>query len=277
MVFSGFCAVTGFIAGTPYALLDYKTFIRKDGPKGALWQFNNVGSVDPLRHISKFIEEMVFRVADDVGYVVLAGFFIVVVVLIFKILVKKFSKKDYTLWFIVIPALLSFIYISGFDSSRSHYYMIAYPFVSIVYAYIIVFFTSLLKKSYIIEFLGVVLLIFPLFYFSVVRTYTFTREDTRNLLYKWADQNLEVYTPIISGNDSDIFTILASKYSNVFKGYSSYYEAPMGLGYLVVSVDEESPELVFERYTYLPKMKLVFSVDNTLRKGPIINIYEYTK
>ncbi|MBN1162295.1 glycosyltransferase family 39 protein [Patescibacteria group bacterium] len=277
LVFSGLCAIAGFVAGTPYAVMDYKTFLISDSPKGALWQFVNVGSVDSSQRFTKFFTEMVHRVSDDVGYVVLAAFFIVLAVLLYKLAVRKFSKKDYTLWYLVIPPFISLVYVSGFDSTRSHYYMIAYPFLAVVYAYIVCYFSSLVKKSYMIEFFSVVLLIFPLFYFSVIKTYIFAREDTRNVLFSWANQHVDLNTPIISGNDEYIYMVLSSKYKNIYKGYSSYSISPFGLGYLVVAVSDESPKQAFERFTYLPKLNLVYSINNTYRRGPFINIYEYRK
>ena len=46
LVLAAVFSTAGFVVGTPYSVLDYETFIRMDGPKGALWQFTNVGSVD---------------------------------------------------------------------------------------------------------------------------------------------------------------------------------------------------------------------------------------
>jgi len=89
LLLAGVMAVIGFIVGTPYAVLDYSTFLRTDGPKGALWQFTNVGSVELAARPLKFVNEMVYRIADDLGYVILGGFFLLFFILLVKLVKEK--------------------------------------------------------------------------------------------------------------------------------------------------------------------------------------------
>ena len=58
LVISGVTAIAGFLLGTPYALLDFKTFSRTDGPKGAFWQFKNVGSLGVGERLPSFLNDI---------------------------------------------------------------------------------------------------------------------------------------------------------------------------------------------------------------------------
>ncbi|MFH1295635.1 MAG: glycosyltransferase family 39 protein, partial [bacterium] len=65
---TGIFTVLGFILGTPYALLDFKTFSRTDGPQGAFWQFTNVGKVDFTTQISQFVTTLAEKLPVNLGY-----------------------------------------------------------------------------------------------------------------------------------------------------------------------------------------------------------------
>ena len=123
---SGFFAIFGFLLGTPFALLDFDTFSRTDGPKGALWQFTNVGSVNFIPHIIQFVNDIVFKISDDLGYTFLLGFLIVLFLSVYKFYVylktKKHIETNFSLYFISIMAIYLLWYISGFEKSRSHFY-----------------------------------------------------------------------------------------------------------------------------------------------------------
>jgi hypothetical protein len=274
LVFSGVCAIVGFVAGTPFAVLDYKTFLRSDSPKGAIWQFTNVGSLEFWEHFQKFFPEMIYKVADDLGYIVLAVFFLVAVVLLVKLLLRKFSNGDYALWLLVLPAMAAFIYISGFERSRSHYYLMVYPFLAIIYGYVVNLISEKSKSS-LLEFLLASIFIFPLFYFSVEKTYLFTREDTRNVLHMWAAENITPDIPVISTESS--LNVVLSEHPRLYTTYDAYHTLPPGWGYMVVDLESEAPSEAFYRLTLLSNTETLASIENTTRRGPKIVIYKFTK
>jgi len=152
ILFTGVSSVLGFLIGTPFALFDFDTFIRTDGPQGALWQFTNVGGVSLAAHISAFFNYFSLEWASDLGYTVLYVFVLGLffcaftflrrfyAVVISKGKVGDFFEKFQTgigmkMMFLYIPALVFIYYISGFAKNRAHYYLIAYPFIILIFSY----------------------------------------------------------------------------------------------------------------------------------------------
>ena len=146
----GIFTVIGFFIGTPYALLDYKTFIRTDGPQGALWQFTNVGKVPFLEQIEKFVSALSTKLPNDLGYgawlILLAGLAVAGASIVARSKATKQSIiltclqrigykpiDDSTPLRFVIPLAVGVFlaltfYISGLEKNRSHYYMVVYPY-----------------------------------------------------------------------------------------------------------------------------------------------------
>ncbi|MDO8261007.1 MAG: glycosyltransferase family 39 protein [Candidatus Magasanikbacteria bacterium] len=174
LVLSGIFAVLGFVAGTPFSVFDYKTFLRTDGPKGALWQFTNVGKVELPEHLSKFISVFPNKLADDFGYTFLFAFFLVLIYFTYRLISKKFQQDELKIWFLLIPTIGFLYYISGFIRNPSHYYMITYPFVALISGYFIYRILEGLKY-----FKKIVLLVFFLvpLYFSVQNIIDLTNKD----------------------------------------------------------------------------------------------------
>jgi len=123
---TGLFTVIGFLIGTPYALLDYKTFIRTDGPKGALWQFTNVGKVGFGEQITQFFQALAVKLPDDLGYGTFVLFIVGTVIVAHGILKKKRADKMILLATVTFLALT--FYVSGLERNPSHYYMIVYPY-----------------------------------------------------------------------------------------------------------------------------------------------------
>ena len=134
---TAFSGAAGFLIGTPYALLDYKTFLRDDGPKGALWQFKNVGSLPLNEQVSAFFNNIALNLPPDFGFVpwILAISFI-----LFFFFQTKFKFKDAYLKFIFI-LICQFVFIlwssSGVKIQRSHYFMGLYAVVPVFGALLI--------------------------------------------------------------------------------------------------------------------------------------------
>jgi 4-amino-4-deoxy-L-arabinose transferase-like glycosyltransferase len=126
----GLFTALGFLIGTPYALLDYLTFVRTDGPQGALWQFTNVGKVDFVSQLQQFGSALTTKLPSDLGYALLPLFVIGCVTLVSKLI------KHQPVANILALASVTFIavtfYVAGLEKDRSHYYMISYPYLLMV-------------------------------------------------------------------------------------------------------------------------------------------------
>ena len=129
----GLFTIVGFLIGTPYALLDYKTFLRTDGPQGALWQFTNVGKVGLIHHIEQFSNTLIIKLPNDLGYGAAALFVVASIILIQGIITKKAWRK--IIGFSVITFLALTYYVSGLLRNPSHYYMIVYPYFFMTIGY----------------------------------------------------------------------------------------------------------------------------------------------
>ncbi|HOM77580.1 MAG TPA: glycosyltransferase family 39 protein [bacterium] len=187
---SAFMALFGFLLGTPFALFDYKTFSRTDGPKGAYWQFTNVGSRSFFDNITQFLVSFwdKFPSAWSFPFVVL---FILGLLLMIR---SFFSKKSFLitrlqlkpLIFLYVPSLVFLFYISGFSKTRSHYYMMAYPLIAVIVGWACAQITDFLPKNKSLVLLFFIF-IFP-FLMSLESAITFARTDTRILASNWYEE-----------------------------------------------------------------------------------------
>jgi len=268
-------AIIAFIIGTPYSVMDYKTFIRTDGPKGALWQFTNVGSVPLSERPGRFVQEMLFRVSDDLGYTLLAVFFITLIILLVKLVTRKTRALDYYAWFVIMYGSFLLFYVSGFGRPRSHYFMIAYPFIAVIFGY----FCSLIyeklesKIKFGVMFIYAVLLVVPLF-FSVQQAFIFGNPDTRNTLDSWLKANVTSTTPLIYSSD-DYSPVMDQYKEQSHKGLDKIYET--NSGYVIVSADSNQGSQSFALLKFGDKLQRVHSIENTYNNGPSIAIYKILK
>lgn len=134
---SGFFGAFGFLFGTPYALLDYQTFLIDDNPKGALWQFKNVGSLPLGSQITSFFNNIGANLLPDFAFVpwILALTFIV-----YFFYKNKFNFKtnqDKFILILVIQFLFIIWSVSGVKVQRSHYFMALYSIVPLFGAIIL--------------------------------------------------------------------------------------------------------------------------------------------
>ncbi len=142
----GVSSALGFLIGTPYSLLDYKTFFRADSPKGAVWQFQNVGSVDFISQVKGFFINF-YNVSDLVGYIPL----LFTIIFIFWYLYKKnFSSNENKIILIFIIQFLYIIWsVSGVEVQRAQYFILILLFIPIFSIY----FYEIFKKKFILFFL----------------------------------------------------------------------------------------------------------------------------
>ncbi len=268
LVLSAFAAAFGFLLGTPYALFDFDTFSRTDGPKGAFWQFTNVGKVDFVTHTKQFFETLAIQLSNDLGYVFMAIF----LGLLIYLLVKK--KMDKRAAFLYILAFVAIYYVSGFSKTRSHYFMICYPFVAILVGYGVHVISEKIPSTLVYKkFLLGLIFVIPLL-FSVYKATLFVREDTRVILHSWLIDNVSLGSKVYYFDEKD-FEIVVKSLENVSSDkLDAISDIPSELeenytGYLILD-DEESA--LISGNTFLRKR---IEVEGDHRRGPSWVIYEF--
>lgn len=256
-VVSGISAIVGFLLGTPFALLDYKTFIRTDGPAGALWQFKNVGHVSIGVHISQFIDTVTHQLMGDFGY---TFFVIFALYFVYALVTKKFTRE---LAFLYIISWAFIYYVSGFEKTRAQYFMIVYPFVALSVGYAI---SKLSLKNKILTGL-LILLIFavPLF-FNIKNDVLYVREDTRVILYNKLMADTTMPNTVFYEDVSLKSVVEALKLSKTKK--ISGLQHLFGPGYYVASDIAAPQKMAFINVSE------AFSIGSYLRRGPDIYVYK---
>lgn len=266
-------SLLAFFIGTPFAVLDFDTFSRSDGPKGAFWQFENVGKVDSLREYFSQLElALTTKFDTDFGFTILVLFEV-------YFLYFLFSKKTKEKTFIAIPGFFYFLYITSFGKNRAHYYMLIYPFIaSMVGSLLIVLEGKISKqikdsKNSVFVFSFVLALVFiPPLYFSLKDSIYLAQKDTRNLAFEWLSVNTTKNDLVLySGNDLEQImngsTFKAKKISSLL-GLTTRADAK----FLVVSVQESihEKESFDEIENRVVQVNLIKPVD---RPGPTIYVY----
>jgi len=269
-IYAGLAAILGFLLGTPYAILDYETFLRTDGPKGALWQFTNVGASPTfLIHITSFFRDILFSISKDMGYTLMFGFLFISVLLLLQKYksVQKLKVPTKELYFLVVPAFLLLWYLSGFDKTRSHYYMIVYPFITVVFGYFVDLLFQLKNGS--IRYLSIIFVFLIPLFLGFRTSYIFHNGDTRVDFYNWIKNTPEYSNRPVIYKLNILKEILGKAkvpvYKNGFDKIKSFHS-----GVLIITPEDGLPT---EGY----KMTLYKVFDNNLKKGPVISVYNYTK
>ena len=282
LILSGVSAFLGFLVGTPYALLDFKTFSRTDGPQGAFWQFTNVGSVSSSQHFDKFVSESFGRLLVDTGYVVVPLFFIGLIYVLFKLIKKKIEEKDVHLSFIYIVSLFLTWYLTGFKNNRSHYYFIVYPFLALVFGYFLTWIQeSGWTKDFKLDLHGLakklvglipVWLFLPLFILSVNNAKRYYMNDTRTSLYRWISENKEQGESAVFNDSSlrPIFKYLGMSSTKSLDSYKLYGKT------LVVIYESDAEDRAFVEKNS-SNLKEVARFAGKGRLGSDIQVYRYSK
>jgi len=261
LIYAGLFSVIGFVIGTPYSIFDFKTFSRTDGPKGAFWQFTNVGSVGLSEHFHRFFSSLVIKISENTGFTLLAVFVFVFIISVVKLVKNGLEKKDHPVWLLLISAVVLLWYISGFEKNRSQYYMISYPFIAVVFSYFCTLLVDKFGRRF-GNFVVLVLLIPPLL-MSVRNVYIYLRDDTRIQFYKWGVEEFKEQDQLIYDN-STLGQVLNRLPVNYYRGekYISVFE---------------SAYLVSSNNNFDPYGQLVFTASNYLRKGPNIKVYKINR
>ncbi|MBW6441652.1 glycosyltransferase family 39 protein [Patescibacteria group bacterium] len=279
---SGLSAFFGFLIGTPYALFDYKTFSRTDGPAGAYWQFTNVGSVSFPAHIMGFFGDISGRLTNDTGFVVMPIFILGLFYLIFRLVRKNIEEKDIYLVFLYTISIFLIWYISGFKNSRSHYYFIVYPYVAVIFGFFSAFLQNIFrnrltrqKNEKLIKTLSwvlIFLLFLPLFVKSSINSYRYYMGDTRNMLYEWLIQNYHPGESLVY-NDKALEDVFGKIGIRSHKGLDNFDNFSRSI--IVINEPGESEVKFFEKNSELIEKVVVF--DSSFRLGKDIEVYRYER
>ena len=279
---SGIFTFLAFLIGTPFALFDFKTFSRTDGPQGAFWQFTNVGSVSSSQHMDKFISESFGRLLVDTGYVVMPVFFMVLIYVCYRVLKKKMEEQDLFLMLFLVVSLFLIWYEAGFKNNRSHYYFIVYPFLAIIFGYFLncvqesfknnVVNLKNLRLAKILSLFVIPLLILPLFIKSSFNAKRYYAGDTRTSLYSWLVENSIAGEVAVYKDKSlaSIFSLAKIKSSRSLDSFKRNEKA------LIVIYDfgENDEEFVEKNATILEE---VAKFSSKGRLGSDIEVYRYSK
>ena len=271
LFYAGFASIIGFLLGTPFALFDLDTFLRTDSPKGAIWQFTNVGSVDLAVRVQNIVTTLSTMFVQDLGIVIMVLSLISLCLMLAR-LFKLIQLKEY--WFLSLSFwVVAFLvyYISGFSKNRSHYYMVAYPYMIMFAVYSYDYLMQKITNVRLRVLFSASLLIIP-FFASLERSAVFARPDTRVQLYEWLSSNTST-GDVILYESSDLNQIFAKiRYDDNASRYSKLLPYLKDAKYAIISYSriEEIDELeLLEQKT---QEKVFFN--NNMRKGPNIKVYE---
>ncbi len=279
LVLAGIVSLIGFLIGTPYALFDYKTFSRTDGPVGAFWQFTNVGSVDFFSHIYQFVDTYLYQLSENTGYTFLLVLVVAFVINVYQI-VKNKKIKPNEIWIYLLPAILITIYLSGFKRNNSHYYIQMFPYLAIVVGYYISeFYLRFISSSKLRTIVLVFLLFLPPLYLSLKSVYVLGRQDTRNLLFTWMLENVKSDDMLVY-NSNGLNAVLEKFKDNEYTKQLGLVEDISTHGYLFLNINDKEMNEFFTNESF--ESKLIkrnyiqyitwFSAHN--RTGDNIFIYE---
>ena len=175
LLLSGLAAVAGFLLGTPFAVLDWRTFWSKIPEKGFLWQFGHMG------HGLNWWKYTYGPFRQDWGILMLLLFLGGVVHIL-----REWRRRSILL--LIFPVFY-FVYVGSWGIVRGHYLLPLYPFLAVAAAY---FFYSFLWPR-----LGQVASIFVLAACLLVPVSLIVDEDvsglrgdTRNLARDWVLKNI---------------------------------------------------------------------------------------
>ncbi|MBI2621004.1 glycosyltransferase family 39 protein [candidate division WWE3 bacterium] len=268
LALSGGISVFGFFVGTPYALFDFGTFISSNSPAGALWQFTNVGKVSLIEQISQAMNNLAFKLSDDFGYTIMLGFAAAVFL--------AFYKRNFKLYLLLAPSLFTIFYVSGFEKTRSHYYMGIYPFVAILAAYVVgIMVEKLAKRKILVYVLLAAFFSIPI-YLSWQKVLLLARKDTRLILYGWMSKNVTVLDYLIYSSNSLVPVMEKFSDNRQAKGILKP-EGFNGTGYLILGLNyEEYVDFTNEKGKFARvggRYVKSFEAFPDFRLGPYILVY----
>ena len=276
-----------FYLGTPFALLDFQTFWSSEHAKGALWQFQNVGSVTSAAYPAALYETFVPMYQSNLGF----GLWVIFSALL--ILFLFFNKRSQPYILTLLPVLAVSFYISHFDRSPSHYFLFLVPMYLPAIAYFIIEITEVVHQKLKVEKNLILALILVLALASSVLSsiniaYLYSVKDTRLIASEWVKSNLDdskdylfVYgeplesVPFQKNNSTrlkriDTEEVIAPPFYILIGDY--------GINRGEMLSGERDPENIEgNSKRILQDAELVFSIEEEGRLGPPIYIFKVTE
>jgi hypothetical protein len=281
MLLGGLLSIVIFYMGTPYALLDYKTFFSTERGKGAMWQFQNIGTVETPLYAAELYETFVPMYRGDLGIALWIVFSLLLILFTF------FNKRSKQYIFLLLPTLLGSLYISRFDRSPSHYFLMFIPLYVPAMAAFLTEIVDKINRSK-MKFspsILIILLLLPSLWVTVKSNLMFSRADTRNLANNWVKQNLQEEDFLfVNGEELAVVTFKENNTKKIKKVDQEHVRQPPTPFYVIIGQEgitkemltegEKDPELLEgNSEPIIGSAELVFSVDDKLRFGPPIHIF----
>lgn len=282
-------AIIAFFVGTPFALIDFKTFFSDKYAIGVLWQFSNVGSVLWEDYSVSLYETFINMYRQDLGL----GLWSLLILL--SLLYLFFNKRSKELNFLMAPFIFISAYISRLERSPSHYFLLLIPFYIPALAFFVDEMISKFKKySTKLPLIVLLILLLPSAVLSFDYAIRYVRSDTRYMAYQWVHNNLDEDKDFlyVHGELLSFIPFQKKNTERIDKVDKNNVNGNTPL-YIVIGIDGLTKEdittgdfdpkaLKGDNKAILDDAELLFYTDNKLRFGPPmyvlkINNLDYSK
>lgn len=182
LLLSGLAALFGFLLGTPYALLDRKTFLFKEDARGFLWQLQNMQGHLGAEAANGWWFHFSITLRRGLGPILLG-------LVVLGILLALFRHKRRDVLLLSFP-IFYFLYVGSWQVVYGRYMIPILPMLCILAASAVFALVKKFKRSNLVlgALVGLVL-VQPAW--EVVRNdHILTQIDTRTLAKEWIDENL---------------------------------------------------------------------------------------
>ncbi len=250
-----------------------------------MWQFQNLGKVEWPLYPAEVYETFATMFRADLGYIIWVLFSLLLILFLF------FNKRTKEYTFLLFPTVLLALYISRFDRSPSHYFLMLIPFyIPAVANFIYELYEKLIsiKQLKTIPIYIIVAIILLPSIFSVIKSnYMLSRQDTRNLAYNWVKDNIDEEKDFLFVIGEELAVVEykrneTEKIKKLDRDGIKYKPTPF---FVIVGVEGIAKEQLVEgdrdpgilegnSEPILKYADLLFSVDNNLRFGPPIYIFK---
>lgn len=283
LVSAGVASILAFVVGTPFALLDYKTFLSTDSAKGALWQSStNLGHIPWDTYANKVLWAFFTRFRLDLGIGIWALFLLACILFLFF---NRRRKEDV---FLILPTIVLVFITSRFKRSPPHYFLYLMPAVALITSKMLLEVKEKFKLLAPMSLfaVGALFLAEPLV-MDVVNVYKFSRQDTRTQTYHWIVGNMEESDKLYSvGLDIDGVSFRKDNEERVPELDDRILKLHEQLPFYVligqegISLEDltegnmDPEELSGNSSRILEKAELVFYAPDTGRFGPPVYIFK---
>lgn len=176
----GLAALGGFLLGTPYAILDWKTFWRADDIHGFLWTFKRTA---PAANWLWLVERVFFG-----GWGLPLG---LLIILGYVLRARKFFKEKDRLSLVLLSFPIPyFLYLGSWAKPRSQYMLPMLLFEAIFGAEAFFFLRRFLKKPFLEAVFLIILLLSPLYKIARLDWQKLIENDTRTQATEWIAENI---------------------------------------------------------------------------------------